>query len=328
MAILFSGIQPTGQLILGNYLGAIKHWRHLQDQHTCYFAIVDLHALTTFNDPAVLRTQCYDALALCLACGIDPHKSTLFIQSQVPMHCELAWILNCYTAMGALSRMTQYKEKSQQAPGRLLAGLFTYPVLMAADILLYQANLVPVGHDQKQHLELCRDLAEHFNQTYGPTFTVPTPHIPTYGARIMGLQDPTKKMSKSDTNPYNAIRLLDPPELIAKKLARAVTDSEHTIIYDPNQKPGIANLLTLLAAITAQPMAALEERYANKNYHTLKQAVAEVIIDLLTPIQKRYQAIRPDHAYLTAIMQASSVAAQEQASKTLRLVREKIGLIN
>jgi tryptophanyl-tRNA synthetase len=255
--VVLSGIQPSGHLTIGNYLGALKNWVRLQERYECYYALVDLHTITARQDPAVLRERCYEFLALYIACGLDPQRNVLFVQSHVGAHARLSWVLNCYTMMGELSRMTQFKDKSAKNADNINAGLFDYPVLMAADILLYQAGFVPVGDDQKQHLELTRDVALRFNNLYGNVFTVPEPMIPPVGARIMGLQDPGAKMSKSDDAQTNAVYLLDPPDVVTRKIKRAVTDLGNEIRYDVQAKPGVANLMSILAATTASATAAL-----------------------------------------------------------------------
>ena len=267
---IFSGIQPSGILTLGNYLGAVKNWVALQDEYDCYYCVVDLHAITVRQDPATLRRRTLDTMAILIASGIDPKKNVLYMQSHVSAHAELAWLLNCFTYMGELSRMTQFKEKSAKAGDNINAGLFTYPVLMAADILLYQADLVPVGVDQKQHLELTRDIAIRFNNIYGGVFTVPEPYIPKAGAKIMSLQEPEKKMSKSDENENAFISLLDPPDAIARKLRRAVTDSDGEIRY-AEEKPGVSNLLTIYSVLTGKTVAESEKDFAGQGYGVLKQ---------------------------------------------------------
>ena len=268
--VIFSGIQPSGQLTLGNYLGAIKNWVALQDEFDCYFCVVDLHAITVKQEPKDLRQRTLEVLAIYIAAGIVPEKNTLFIQSHVPAHSECAWLLTCNTYMGELSRMTQYKDKSQRYGDSIGAGLFTYPVLMAADILLYNTDLVPVGQDQKQHLEIARDIANRFNNTYSPTFKIPDPYIPKVGAKVMSLQEPTKKMSKSDDNPNSYILIMDPPEVIRKKISRAVTDSLGVINYSDEQ-PGVKNLLDLLIAINGSTSEELVEYYKDKGYADLKK---------------------------------------------------------
>jgi len=326
--ILFSGIQPTGNLMIGNYIGAIKNWVSRQDDYDCIFALADLHAMTVRLDPTLFRQRCYDLIALYIACGLDPEKSLIIVQSHVPEHAELGWILNCYTSMGELKRMTQFKDKSKKNTDNINAGLFGYPVLMAADILLYQTNLVPVGGDQKQHLELTRDLAIRFNNVYPGTFTVPEPYIPekTAGGRIMGLQDPTAKMSKTDPNEQNYLGLLDAPDVIIKKLKRAVTDSGSEIRC-ADDKPGISNLLTLLSVITDQSIGALEQHYVGSGYGQFKQDVADAVVAFLKPIQLHYQEIRADEGKLQQQLRAAAEQARERAKKTLTRVYEVIGFI-
>ena len=267
--IVLSGIQPSGRLTLGNYLGAIKNWVPLSAQYDCYYMLVDLHAITVRQDPVQLRERCYEFLALYIACGLDPADNVLFVQSHVPAHARLSWVLNCYTQMGELNRMTQFKDKSAKHVDNINAGLFDYPVLMAADILLYQAKAVPVGDDQKQHLELTRDIAQRFNNLYGNVFTVPEPMIPPVGARIMGLQEPTKKMSKSDDAPTNALYLLDEPDVIVRKLKRAVTDLGNEVRFDLGEKPGVSNLMSILAATSGESFEAIAERYNGQGWIAL-----------------------------------------------------------
>jgi tryptophanyl-tRNA synthetase len=324
--VLFSGIQPSGHLIIGNYIGAIKHWVGLQKDFRSFFALADLHTITVKQTPRVLKDRCYDFLALYLACGIDPEQSTVFAQSHVPAHTQLAWVLNCYTYMGELSRMTQFKDKSAKFPTNVNAGLFNYPVLMAADILLYDTNLVPVGNDQKQHLEMARDLAIRFNSLYGNIFTIPEPYIPPFGARIMGLQDPSKKMSKSDENEQNYIALLDPPEKIRQKMQRAVTDSGREIKLDP-EKPGISNLLTLYATISNIPISQLEAQYQNEGYGVFKKDVAAHLVDFLAPIQEKYYQLRKDIDKLQRILRHGAQVANQQSQEKITIVYEALGLI-
>ncbi len=324
--IIFSGIQPSGELTIGNYIGALKQWAKLQHEYDCLFSLVDLHTITVKQDPTQLRENCFKALALYIACGIDPEKNLIFLQSHVPAHAQLGWILNCYTYMGELNRMTQYKDKSRQHNENINAGLFDYPVLMAADILLYQANLVPVGHDQKQHLELARDLAIRFNNVYGNIFTVPELYIPEIGARIMSLQDPTKKMSKSDENQNAFVTLLDKPDIVLQKLKRAVTDSGSEVRHDP-EKPGISNLLNLLSALTDQSISSLEKHYQGKGYGVFKNDVAQAIIATLAPIQQRYTELRQDEATLLRLLHQHAAKANDRANKTLRKVYDVIGLL-
>lgn len=325
--IVLSGIQPSGQLALGNYLGALKNWVAMQDDYNCIFLVVDLHALTVKQVPAELRTNCMSFVAQYMACGIDPDKSTIVIQSHIPQHAELNWVLNTMTSMGELNRMTQFKDKSQRHNTNINAGLYTYPVLMAADILLYQAAAVPVGADQKQHLELARDLAQRFNHRYSPTFRVPEPFIPTVGARIMSLQDPTKKMSKSDENPNNFIAMLDPPKVIEKKIKRSVTDSGAEIRFDEEEKPGVSNLLTIHSALSGQSIPALEAHFEGKLYGHLKTECAEVVIEGLRPVQTRYHELMADKGQLTEILARGADSAFKRARKTMSKVYKKIGLV-
>jgi len=327
--IVLSGCQPSGELTIGNYLGALKQWVNMQDSHECYYMLVDQHAITVRPSPEALRKATLDGLALYLACGVDPEKSTIFIQSHVPEHAQLNWILNCYTQMGELNRMTQYKDKSQKAEANMNAGLFTYPVLMAADILLYKADRVPVGDDQKQHLELARDIATRFNNLHGETFTVPDPYIPEFGARVMSLQEPTKKMSKSDTNPSNFIGLLEDPKKITKKIKRAVTDSDEAanIYFDVAEKPGVSNLLSLLSCCTGQTIEQLVPQYEDKMYGHLKGDVAEAVVALLEPIQEKYHQYRNDQAFLDSVMRSGAEKASARASKIITSVYDAVGFI-
>lgn len=317
--IVLSGIQPSGNLTLGNYIGALKHWVAMQDEFDCLYTLVDLHAISVRQDPELLRERCYQFLCLYLACGLDPNKATLFVQSHVPEHTQLAWLLNCHTAMGELNRMTQYKDKSKKHSDNINAGLFGYPVLMAADILLYQTDAVPVGNDQKQHLELTRNLAERFNNRYdSPVFKVPEPYIPKVGARIMSLQDPSAKMSKSDDVEANVIGLLDEPKRVAKKIKRAVTDSDSEIRFDEANKPGVSNLLSMLSAVTGASISALEATYAGQGYGRLKGDLADATVAFLEPLQSRYREFYADRAGLDAILANGAAAARERAAPTLQ----------
>ncbi|HEK1893164.1 TPA: tryptophan--tRNA ligase [Proteus mirabilis] len=327
--IVFSGAQPSGELTIGNYMGALRQWVQMQDDYDCIYCIVDQHAITVRQDPTELRKRTLDTLALYLACGIDPEKSTIFVQSHVPQHAQLGWALNCYTYFGELSRMTQFKDKSARHAENINAGLFDYPVLMAADILLYQTNQVPVGIDQKQHLELSRDIAQRFNAIYGDIFTVPDPFIPKGGARVMALQDPAKKMSKSDDNRNNVIALLEDPKAAAKKIKRAVTDSEEPprVAYDLENKAGVSNLLDILAGVTGKTIPELEAEFEGKMYGHLKGAVAESVSDMLTNIQERFNTFRNDEALLNKIMKEGADKAKARAQTTLDKVYEAIGFI-
>lgn len=325
--VVLSGIQPSGRLTLGNYLGALKNWVQLHEQYDCYYMLVDLHAITVRQDPAVLRERCYEFLALYVACGLDPKKNVLFVQSHVPAHARLSWILNCYTQIGELNRMTQFKDKSQKHADNLNAGLFDYPVLMAADILLYQARQVPVGDDQKQHLELTRDVALRFNNLYGNVFTVPEPMIPPVGARIMGLQTPEAKMSKSGEAETDAIYLLDEPDTVTRKIKRAVTDLGSEIRFDIASKPGISNLISILSAIKGESFGDIEARYVGKGYGHFKTEVAEAVVECLKPIQARYQAVRGDREELQAVLRVGAKLAASRANATLNKVHDVLGFI-
>lgn len=324
--VLLSGIQPSGKLSIGNYAGAIKNWINLQNEYDCIFLIVDLHALTVKQIPTELRNGCLSFLAQYIACGIDPEKNTVVIQSHVPEHAELAWVLNTITYFGELNRMTQFKDKSKSNSANINTGLFTYPVLMAADILIYQADLVPVGADQKQHLELSRDLAQRFNSNYSDTFPIPEPYIPKLGARIMSLQEPNKKMSKSDENENNFIALLDPPDLIIKKIKRAVTDSNTNIEYDES-RPGLANLLTLHSILTNSTIDESVNHFKGKMYSELKNELGEVCVEYLRPVQDEYNRIIKDKTYLNKILKSGAEKARYKTRKTLSKVYRKIGLV-
>lgn len=324
--VIFSAIQPSGTITLGNYLGAIKNWVALQDEYRCIFALADLHTITVRQDPAKFRQNAMQAYALLLACGIDLEKSLFFIQSHVHTHAELAWVLNCYTQFGELSRMTQFKDKSATHADNVNAGLFTYPSLMAADILLYQADLVPVGADQKQHLELTRNIATRFNGIYGNTFQVPDPYIPKTGARIMSLQDPTRKMSKSDENVNAWIAVLDKPEDIMRKFKRAVTDSEARVHYAEG-KDGINNLMGIYSTMTGKTYEEIEREFDGKGYGDFKVAVAESVIENLRPVQERYQQLIQDKAYLEKCYTESAQTALKISQRTLDKAMKKIGFI-
>lgn len=327
--IVFSGAQPSGELTLGNYLGALRQWKMLQNDYHCIYCIVNQHAITVRQDPAQLKKNTLDTLALYLACGIDPKKSTVFVQSQVPEHTELMWILNCYTYFGELSRMTQFKDKSLRHSENINAGLFDYPVLMAADILLYQTQQVPVGDDQKQHLELARDIAIRFNSLYGDIFTVPEPFIPKEGARIMSLQDPMKKMSKSDENANNFIGLLEDLKSVEKKIKRAVTDSDEppSVHFDMQAKAGVSNLLNILSSLTGESIASLETHFKGKMYGHLKTEVAQQVLALISELQTRFHEFRNDEIHLRTIMQEGAEHARNRAKKTLHQVYDAIGFV-
>lgn len=326
--IILSGIQATGRLTLGNYLGAINNWVTMQEEYDCYYMIANLHSLTVRNNPEELKTNTLKILALYIAAGLDPEKNTIFIQSQVKEHSELAWILNCYTYMGELSRMTQFKDKSAKNTENINSGLFTYPVLMAADILIYQTNLVPVGEDQKQHVEIARDIAERFNKIYGQTFVIPDAYITKTTARIMGLQDPTSKMSKSATNLNDVIFLDDTKEEILKKFKKAVTDSENIVKFNPETKPGVSNLMQIYSAVTGKSNDQIEKEFKDKGYGDFKNDVAQAVINKLEPIQKRYEEILKDKKYLEEVYTKSANKASRTAKKTLDIVKAKIGIIN
>ncbi|MBR4658597.1 MAG: tryptophan--tRNA ligase [Clostridia bacterium] len=324
--IILSGIKPTGIPTLGNYIGALRNWNLMQqDDNYCYYMVADMHALTVRNDPATLRQETRSMAALLMACGIDPSRSPLFIQSHVHQHAELSWILGCTTYMGELSRMTQFKDKSAKHADNINAGLFTYPVLMAADILIYGAHQVPVGDDQKQHVELARNIAIRFNNAFGETFVVPEPVMPKFGARIMGLQDPEHKMSKTDTNPNGYISLLDEPNVIMKKFKKAVTDCEPTIAYAEGRH-GCNNLLTIYCACTGKTMDEAVKDFEGCGYGKLKVAVADAVIAEIEPVQKEYRRILDDPAYLDATLAKGAASAQEKAQQTLDLAYQRVGL--
>lgn len=324
--IVFSGVQPSGALTIGNYIGAIKRWTTLQDEYNCYYSVVDQHAITVPQKPKDLRKNTLDILALLMACGIDPDKSTLFIQSHVTEHAELTWVLNTMTYMGQLNRMTQFKDKSKRAEENLNAALFTYPVLMAADILLYGTDLVPVGDDQKQHLELTRDLAERFNNRYSDTFTLPEPLIGEFGARIMSLQDPSVKMSKSDSDENGFILVLDDPATIRRKIKRAVTDSIGEVNYSDEQA-GIKNLLNIYSSFSGESIEAIVEKYKGKGYGDFKKDLGEILVDALSPIQEKFKEIRSDKTYLEEVYRKGAEKASNQARRVLRKTYKKVGFI-
>ena len=325
--VILSGIQATGDLHLGHYIGVLKRFVEMQEEYNCYYMIANLHALTVRRDPKELKENCLKLLASYIACGLDPDKSTIFLQSQVSEHAELGWILDCYTYVGELSRMTQFKDKSAKHADNINAGLFTYPSLMAGDILLYQADLVPTGEDQKQHVELTRDLAQRFNNLYGETFKVPEPYIEKVGARIMGLQDPRSKMSKSSTIPNDTILLIDTPDDIMKKIKKAVTDSEGVVRFDEENKPGLSNLMEIYGIINKKSMEEIEKEFEGQGYGTFKQAVAESIIKELEPFHKKYNELINNPSYLEEIYKKGAEKARQVASKTVENVYSKIGLI-
>ena len=321
---IFSGIQPSGALTIGNYLGAIKNWTQLIDEYDCIFSVVDLHAITVRQDPKELHERCLGLIAQYIASGIDPEKCTVFIQSHVPSHAELGWILNCYTYMGELERMTQFKDKSSRHADNINAGLFTYPTLMAADILLYQTDLVPVGHDQKQHLELCRDISERFNKIYGDTFKVPDGYIAKMGARVMDLQNPERKMSKSE--PQGAIALLEEPQSIIKKIKRAQTDSLGYVKYEEGRF-GINNLISIYCATTGKTADEVEKEFEGKGYGDFKKAIAEAVVAELEPIGEKYRALMENKDYLKEVYKKGALRAREIAESTMADVYRKIGYV-
>ncbi len=323
--IIFSGIQPSGDLTLGNYLGAVKNWASLQEEYKCYYCVVDLHAITVRQQASALRSRCLDVMSVLIAAGLDPYKNILFMQSHVSAHAELAWVLNCYTYIGELDRMTQFKEKSRKYEDNLNSGLHTYPVLMAADILLYGTHMVPVGADQKQHLEITRDIAVRFNNLYGDVFTVPEPYIPKTGARIMSLAEPEKKMSKSDENENAYIALLDAPEVIVRKIKRAVTDSEGVVRFSED-KPGVSNLMIIHSSLTGKSMEEIEKDFGGLGYGALKEAVATAVVETLEAIQNKYREIRADKEFLNKVMAQNAEAAGSAANRMLAKVYKKVGL--
>lgn len=325
---IFSGIKPTGDLTLGSYIGAIKNWVELQDDYNNLYCIVDMHAITIRTDPAVLRRRSLEQLAQYIACGIDPEKSIVFIQSHVPAHAELAWVLNCYTMVGELNRMTQFKDKSAKNADNINAGLYDYPVLMASDILLYQTDLVPVGEDQKQHVEICRDIANRFNGIYGDVFRMPEPFIPKVGARVMSLSDPESKMSKSDDGDTSGrIILMEKPELILSKFKKAVTDSDTCVRYDEQNKKGISNLMTIYSAATGKTYEQIEAEFEGKGYGAFKPAVGEAVVELLRPIREKAEDLLKNKDYLQKVYQEGAEKAAHLAARTLSKVYKKVGFI-
>lgn len=325
--VMLSGIQPSGDLHLGNYLGAIKNWAERAQTYDCYYFMADMHTLTVRQVPAELRRRTLEQLATYIACGLDPEKNTLFIQSHVPAHAQLAWILDCYTMFGELSRMTQFKDKSVKNADNINAGLFTYPVLMAADILVYQPDYVPVGEDQKQHVEICRDIAKRFNSVYGEVFKMPEPFIPKEGARIMSLSAPNSKMSKS--LPEGCVFMMDKPEDIMRKFKRAITDCDtvNCVRYDPEKKPGVSNLMQIYAACTGKTYEQIELEFEGMGYGALKPAVGEAVVETLRPIREESQRLLADKAYLENVYRAGAEKANRVANKTLRKVYKKVGFI-
>ena len=325
--VMLSGIQPSGDLHLGNYLGPLRHWPGMIEEYDCYFFLADLHTITVRQEPAALRKRVLGLLANYIACGLDPEKCVLFIQSHVHQHAELGWILDCYTMFGELSRMTQFKDKSAKNADNINAGLFTYPALMAADILLYQPDFVPVGDDQKQHVELCRDVATRFNSIYGDVFKVPEPKIAKVGARIMSLNQPTSKMSKSDPN--GCVFLMEKPEDIMRKFKRAVTDSdtENCVRYDPANKPGVSNLIQIYSATTGKSFEEIEAEFEGKGYGAFKPTVGEAVVETLRPIREETERLLADKAYLESVYKAGAEKASYVANKTLRKVYKKVGFV-
>ncbi len=323
---LLSGSAPSGNLTLGNYIGAIRQWFALQDEYNCYYMVADLHSITTRQDAKALQERSLHFYAQYLACGLDPEKNVIFLQSHVAEHAELTWVLNCFTPFGDLSRMTQFKDKSQKHPKNVNAGLFTYPVLMAADILLYDTHLVPVGEDQKQHLELTRDIAQRFNNEFGETFAMPDPFIPKTGARVMALLEPTRKMDKSDPNANNTVFLLDEPKVMEKKFKSATTDSGSEITFSED-KPGVANLLQIYSSLSGKTIPELEKHFQGKMYGHLKVELAEFAVETLRPIREEYNRLLQDKAYLHSRMQKNAERAREHASRTLARVYEKVGFL-
>jgi len=322
--VLFSGMQATGSLTLGNYLGALKNWVSLSDEYECFYAVVDLHSITIRQDPAELRRRARNLLTLYIAAGLDPKKNCIYYQSHVSGHAELAWILNCFTYMGELNRMTQFKDKAAKHADNINAGLYTYPVLMAADILLYQADVVPVGKDQTQHLEITRDIAQRFNSIYGDVFTIPEIYLGKEGAKIMSLQDPTKKMSKSDDNPNASVYLTDDADTVIRKFKRAVTDSEATIAYREEQ-PGIRNLIDIYCACSGKSPQETVQAFSGSGYGDFKMAVGEAVVDLLRPLQQEFARLQKDKAYIDGIIKDNADKANYYATKTLRKVQKKVG---
>ncbi len=322
--VLFSGMQSTGSLTLGNYLGALKNWVSLSEEYECFYSVVDMHSITVRQDPAELRKRARNLLTLYIAAGLDPEKNCIYYQSHVSGHAELAWILNCFTYMGELNRMTQFKDKAAKHADNINAGLYTYPVLMAADILLYQADVVPVGKDQLQHLEITRDIAQRFNGIYGDVFTIPEPYVGKVGAKIMSLQNPEKKMSKSDENPNASIYLTDDPDTVIRKCRRAVTDSEGAIAYREEQ-PGIRNLIDIYCACTGKTQEETVKEFEGRGYGEFKLAVGEAVVDVLRPLQERFAELSKDKAYIDGVIKNNAEKAGYCAMKTLRKVQKKIG---
>ena len=324
--ILYSGMQATGNLTIGNYLGALKNWNSLNEEYDCLFGVMDLHSLTVRQNPAEFRQRARSLYTLYVASGLDPEKNCIYFQSHVSGHAELAWILDCFTYMGELNRMTQFKDKSAKHADNINAGLYTYPVLMAADILLYQSDVVPVGVDQKQHLEITRDIAGRFNSIYGDVFTIPEPYIGRQGAHVMSLQNPEKKMSKSDENPNASVYLLDDTDTIIRKFKRAVTDSDTQVRYAPEEKPGISNLIEIYAAAENKTFEEVEKEFEGKGYGDFKLAVGEAVASMLKPMQEKYKELSKEKSYIDSRIKENDEKAQYMADKTLRKVQKKVGL--
>ena len=324
---ILSGIQPSGDLTLGSYLGAIRNWAALADEYDCYYMLADMHTITVRQVPADLRRHTLTQVAAYIASGLDPEKNVLFVQSHVPAHAQLGWVLDCYTMFGELSRMTQFKDKSAKNADNINAGLFTYPALMAADILLYQADLVPVGGDQKQHVEICRDIATRFNEIYGDTFKLPDPYIPQVGARIMSLTSPNNKMSKSDKDQNGCIYMLEKPEDIMRKFKKAVTDSEACVRFDPGNKPGVSNLMQIYSVTTGKSYETIEQEFAGQGYGSFKTTVGESVVELLRPIREETDRLLADKAYLESVYRAGAEKAAYVANRTLSKVYKKVGFL-
>ena len=324
---ILSGIQPSGNLTLGSYLGAIKNWAALADEYDCYYMMADMHTITVRQVPADLRRNTLTQLAAYIASGLDPEKNVLFVQSHVPAHAQLGWVLDCYTMFGELSRMTQFKDKSAKNADNINAGLFTYPALMAGDILLYQADLVPVGEDQRQHVEICRDIANRFNGIYGETFKIPEPYIPKVGARIMSLTSPENKMSKSDKDPNGCVYMLEKPEDIMRKFKKAVTDSDACVRFDPENKPGVSNLMQIYSAATGAAFEQIEAEFAGRGYGDFKKAVGESVVEMLRPIREETERLLSDKAYLETIYRSGAERASYVANRTLGKVYKKVGFL-
>ena len=327
--VMLSGVKPSGDLTLGSYLGAIRNWAARADKFDCYYFMADLHTITVRHDPAALRRRTLEQLAQYIACGLDPEKNTLFVQSHVHQHAELGWVLNCYAMFGELSRMTQFKDKSAKNAENINGGLFTYTCLMAADILLYQPDVVPVGEDQKQHVELARNIVQRFNGIYGDVFKMPEPYVPKVGARVMNLVSPTSKMSKSDDSNTGRVLLMDDPTVIMKQFKRAITDSdtEHCVRFAPEEKPGVANLMQIYAAATGRSFDEIEREFDGQGYGAFKTAVGEAVVELLRPIQEEARRIMADKAYLEGVYRAGAEKASRVAEKTLRKVYKKVGFL-